>query len=98
MIVDLKMLITELSGAESSKLPIQEYPVTKYLLDNLMNPLITGKTMQLGDLDFSAFDLDDLEDLQEYLNENIRLNNALTGLNQFFYKAEPQAVARRSFC
>ena len=98
MIVDLKMLITELSGAESSKLPIQEYPVTKYLLDNLMNPLLMGKTIQLGDLDYSAFDTDDLEDLLNHLSENSRLHEALKGLNQYFNKAEPQAIARRSFC
>ena len=87
-----------MSGAGPGKLPTQEYPVKRYLMDSLLSPLLAGKEMSLGDLDFSAFDLDDLEDLQEYLNENSRLNNALTGLYRVFYKAEPQAVARRSFC
>jgi|GEM_PF-1052705 len=104
MTIDLKRFREVLSGAEAGELPEEEHPVLPYLLENLVNPLLKERRIKLGDLDYSAFDTDDLDDLSEYLESCDRISDKLSGINKFFCKAVPLAEVcrigpvRRPFC
>ena len=42
-----------------------------YLYENVVKPLLDGKTPNSSELDMDAFDLDDYELLEEYYTENL---------------------------
>lgn len=47
--------------------PEEEPPADlRYLIDNVLEPLLDGKPVHSGDIDFSRFDRDTLTDLYEY--------------------------------
>ena len=50
------------------KHPPEEEPPTdlRYLINNVLEPLLDGKPVHSGDIDFSRFDRDTLTDLYEY--------------------------------
>jgi hypothetical protein len=104
MFIDLKKFGEALSGAKANEIPEQAYPVLPYLSENLMTPLRRDRTVMLGDLDYSLFSIDDLHMLFEYIQNCGELNDKLSGINRFFYKAVPIAEinpggsVRRPFC
>jgi len=98
MTINLKQLVSGLRNAEAVELPAEEYPVSPYLVESLANPLLAGREMKLGDLDYSAFDFDDLDELSEYLNICGKIHYRLSGINQVFCQTVPLAEVRRAFC
>lgn len=75
-VLDLAVLKKKLARAKvrkdaprsDLKQPPEEEPPAdlQYLIDNVLEPLLDGKPVHSGDIDFSRFDRDTLTDLYEY--------------------------------
>ena len=89
MTIDLKRFEDALCLAVEIATPEEKYPVPQYLLENLIAPLLAGRQMRLGDLNYSLFDTGDLDTVFEYLDSCDRINNKLSEINRFFCGAVP---------
>jgi len=97
MKLDLKLLATRFFQAKEEPL-VPEDGVNRYLLDQVLRPVMAGKTLYIRDVDFGAFAFDDIAGLEEYHN---RLNNATRSLNQVTLpvsQAKPVPGSARAFC
>ena len=89
MTIDLKRFEDALCLAVEIATPEEEYPVPQYLLEKLVDPLLAELHMELGDLDYSLFGIEDLDTVFEYLDSCDRINNKLSEINRFFCGAVP---------
>ena len=97
MKLNLKLLAIRLSQAKEEP-PVSDDGVNRYLIDHVLTPAMSGKTLYVHDIDFSAFEQDDIEALMEYHDE---LNCELRKLNQFAVPVSqtlPTPMRTRSFC
>lgn len=97
MKLDLKLLSIRFFQAEDEPL-VPEGGVNRYLLDQVLRPAMEGETLYIRDVDFSAFDMDDIETLAEYHD---RMGFEQRKLGQFVLPVahtEPTPVRVRSFC
>ena len=97
MKLNLKLLATRFSQAADQPC-VSEEGVNRYLLERVLRPNLEGNLIRLGDIDFSAFDAEDVPALEDYYD---RLHEASHGLSQFAQtlnrvQAAPKAV--RAFC
>ena len=93
MKLNLKLLAARFSQAKEEP-PASEEGVNRYLLEQVLRPNLAGKLLRLGDIDFDAFDADDVPAL-------VKLNKASRDLSQFaqtVVRVPPVAKAGRSFC
>lgn len=97
MKLDLKLLATRFFQAEDEPLAPED-GVNRYLLEQVLRPAMEGKTLYLRDIDFSAFELDDIEALGLYYDS---LMNAARNLNRFSVpvsQSSPAPGNARVFC
>ena len=97
MRLDLKLLAMRLSQKKAEPTISQER-VNSYLLEKILTPALNRADIYLGDIDFNAFDVDDVDELEHYYN---RLYNVSEGLEQFVQtvaQTRPVAGSTRSFC
>lgn len=97
MKLNLKLLAARFSQAKEEPL-IPSDGVNRYLIDNVLVPAMSGKTLYARDIDFSAFDLDDIEMLAEYHDS---LNHESRKLGQFagpVSRTLPTPRRTRAFC
>lgn len=93
----MKLLATRFFQAKDEPL-VPEDGVNRYLLEQVLRPAMEGETLYLRDIDFSAFELDDIEALGLYYD---RLTNAAKRLNQFAQpvsRTRPAPGRARVFC
>ena len=72
--------------------------VNRYLLEQVLRPNLEGELLRLGDIDFGAFDADDVPALEDYYD---RLYQAAQDLSQFaqtLSRVPPTPRTVRSFC
>lgn len=73
--------------------------VSKYLLDHYLAPFLNSEEPPtVGSLDFSAFTLEDAEELEEYLQNAGALSEKLIQIHTILNKARPKAGTHRAFC
>lgn len=97
MKLDLKLLSTRFSQKKEEP-PIPQDGLNAYLLENILTPALHYTDIYLKDIDFAAFDVEEVNELEEYYS---RLYNAGQGLDQFIQtvaKTLPTAGNVRSFC
>ena len=97
MKLNLKLLAARFSEAKEEPL-VPSDGVNRYLIDHVLTPAMSGKTLYVHDIDFSAFELDDIEALMEYHDS---LNLEMRKLNQFaapVSRTLPTPRRTRSFC
>lgn len=85
MKLNLKLLSTRFSQAKE-QLYVPDDGVNPYLLEHILRPNLEGEFLRLGDIDFDAFEADDVPALEEYYD---RLYKTSQNLAQF-----AQTVAR----
>lgn len=91
--------ITESNEQQTNRrctVPVNQ--INEYLLFHLVRPSVMDEDVCFGDLDYSAFALDDLDPCGDLL-ESITDSN-LTGLTLWFtLKAQkPEAIQSRAYC
>jgi len=97
MKMDLKLLKTRFFQAAEGP-PVSTDGVNPYLLEHILKPHLRGKPVRYGDIDYDAFENDDLYRFSEYCEE---LNAAGSRLDQFtgtLAAIEPEACKKRTFC
>lgn len=97
MKLNLKLLATRFSQAKDGP-PVSDDGVNRYLLEQVLRPNLEGNLLRLGDIDFGAFDADDVPALEDYYD---RLYQAAQDLSQFaqtLSRVPPTPRTVRSFC
>ena len=98
MKIDLHRFAEKLkcTGAEDTVSGKEE--VLPYLYDQILLPLLSGRLVRYGDIDFDAFEADDLRVLSYYCDEINRTVYRLEMLNRKLIETPPSASRRRAFC
>ena len=97
MDIDLNRLTTRLHSA----LPEDTVPkgeTNPYLIAAIIEPYLSGRKVKYGDIDFSAFELDDLRRAAGYCDDIDRTSSVLRGLVDRVSASEAAACKVRSFC
>ena len=94
---DVAMLSKKLSSVkEQPTVPTHE--VNAYLLEKLVLPLRRGETLRYGQIDFSAFDIDDIRTAAGYSEECDRVSWKLESFAEAVIWADAMPCQTRAFC
>ena len=77
---------------------VPEDGVNRYLLEHVLRPNLEGKLLRLGDIDFDAFDADDVHELEEYYDRLYKASQDLAQFAQTVARVPPAPNTVRSFC
>ena len=77
---------------------VPEDGVNRYLLENVLRPNLEGKLLRLGDIDFDAFDADDVSALEDYYEKLSKASQNLSQFAQTVARGPPAPKEARAFC
>ena len=97
MKLDLKLLALRFSQAKDEP-PAPAEGVNPYLLEKILLPYMNGESILLRDIDYSAFDVEDIEPLAEYHDELAQAGYKLEQLTKTVQNLPPAAKKSRAFC
>ncbi len=97
MKLDLKLLSAHFLQARESP-AVSNEGVSEYLLEHFLKPYVREEKPVYGDLDYDAFDDDDLRVLWRYCEALEEAGNKLNRLSVALSEAAPEACRRRAFC
>lgn len=72
--------------------------INQYLFEHFLTPFMVGSCPTVGELDFSQFTLEDVEELRGYLNAAIKTSASLLSFQKKFASANPVTQQQRTFC
>lgn len=72
--------------------------INPYLLDEVLQPILAGKELCYGDIDYSRFEADDLRVLSDYCDRRNGVAYKLEGLIGNLMTVPPATCAGRAFC
>ena len=96
MKLDLKKFCLLLAQAGGRTEP--DIDVNPYLLDHILMPTLNGDNVRIGDIDFSRFDEEDIENLAEYYDCLCRTQRDVARLGTKVGEIPPTACKARAFC
>ncbi len=97
MRLDLKLLSIRFSQKKEEP-PVPQDGINTYLLENILMPTLDSKDIYLKDVDFTAFDVDDIDKLEDYYNQLYNTGRRLDQFIQTVAQTLPSASSIRSFC
>ena len=97
MKLDLKLLSMRFSQTKDEP-PAPAEGVNPYLLEKILLPCMNGESILLRDIDYSAFDVEDIEPLAEYHDELAQAGYKLEQLAKTVQNLPPEAKKSRTFC
>ena len=97
MKLDLELLFTNLSRTEEDT-GVSRDGVNDYLIDKILSPCMNGETIRLCDIDFNAFDAEDVDTLAEFHDKLERQAEAAARLAESIGAIRPVPTGFRSFC
>ena len=97
MKLDLKLLSMRFSQTKDEP-PAPTEGVNPYLLEKILLPCMNGESILLRDIDYSAFDVEDIEPLAEYHDELAQARYKLEQLTKTVQNLPPAAQKSRTFC
>lgn len=97
MLVDLNVFKNRLAEAVSEE-TVDTSELNPYLLNEVLQPLLAGKDLCYGDIDYSRFDADDLREIAYYCKMRNGAAYNLQGLTESIINAEPCPCKSRTFC
>ena len=97
MKLDLNLLSIRFSQAKDEQ-AVSTDGVKKYLLEEILLPCMNDKAVYLRDVDFEAFDAEDVNELEEYYGELYKAGRKLRQLTETVGKLSPEAQKARMFC
>ena len=98
MKIDLHRFSEKLKSIEAEDTVPGKEEVLPYLYNHILLPLLSGRLVRYGDIDFDAFEADDLRVLSYYCDEINRTVSRLEHLNQKLIETSPAASRHRAFC
>jgi len=97
MKVELRQLAALLSRLEDEPV-IPRDGVNSYLLDKVLAPSMNGDALCLGEIDFDAFDLEDVSVLADYYDDLQQQSYVLSQWARAMVEVLPAASSSRAFC
>ncbi len=97
MKLDLKLLSMRLSQVKDEP-PVPTDGVNSYLLEKILLPCMNGGSVLLRDIDYGAFEVEDVDALEEYYDELSRAGGQLGQLMETVRNCPPEARKARQFC
>ena len=97
MKLDLKLLVMRFSQAKDEP-PVQTDGVNEYLLKKILLPCMNNEKVCLRDIDYDAFDMEDVDLLERYYNDLSRAGGKLQQLTETVQNIRPEARKARMFC
>lgn len=97
MRLDLKLLSIRFSQKKEEP-PVPQDGINTYLLENILMPTLDSKDIYLKDVDFTVFDVDDIDKLEDYYNQLYNTGRRLDQFIQTVAQTLPSASSIRSFC
>lgn len=97
MKLDLKLLSMRLSQVKNEP-PVPTDSVNGYLLQKILLPCMNGESIRLRDIDYDAFDIEDVDELESYYDGLSRAGGRLTQLMETVQNCPPEARKARQFC
>lgn len=97
MKLNLKLLSTRFFQAKDEP-PVPEDGVNRYLLESILRPNLNGATLCLGDIDYNAFDEEDVPALEDYYTRLEQASRALRQFAQTVERVPPVPDRTRMFC
>ncbi len=97
MKLDLELLFTYLSQMEEDT-GVSRDGVNDYLIDKILFPCMNRETIRLCDIDFNAFDAEDVDDLMEFHKKLKCRAGTVMSLAEKFGAICPVPADFRSFC
>lgn len=97
MKLDLKLLSIRFSQAKDEP-PVSTEGVNPYLLEKILLPSLNGGTIYLRDIDYGAFEAEDIGPLEEYYTQLWNAGGKLGQLTETVRKLPPEARKARMFC
>ena len=77
---------------------VDDTGVEPYLIEHLLYPVLNGEAIMLNSLDYDAFDLNDIERLDEYVSDLMDVHYKVSQIPERLQKAVPLAHTIRRFC
>lgn len=97
MRLDLKLLSMRFSQKKEEP-PISQEGLNAYLLENVLMPALDRTDIYLRDIDFTAFDAEDVSELEDYYSQLYEVGQSLEQFVQTVARTQPVASRIRSFC
>lgn len=97
MKLDLTLLSMRFSQAKDEP-PVPTDGVNPYLLEKILLPCMNGESVLLWDIDYEAFEVEDVDELEKYYDKLSRAGNQLGQLMETVRKCPPEARKIRLFC
>ena len=97
MLLDLNVLRKALLQAPREE-TVDSSDVNPYLLNEVLQPMLAGKVLRYGEIDYSRFDADDLRTIAYYCQARSRVIAGLYSLIGGIAEAPPAACKSRVFC
>lgn len=97
MELNLKHLTERFSAAQSED-TVPNGNTNPYLVEAIIEPLLAGKSVKYGDIDFSMFELDELRTAAGYCEEISRTSAKLEKLVANLSISKAAACKTRAFC
>ncbi len=97
MKLDLKLLSMRFSQMKDEP-PVSTEGVNEYLLEKILLPCLNGGAVYLRDIDYEAFDVEDIDHLENYYGALSRESGRLRQLTEVIGNLPPEAQKVRMFC
>lgn len=97
MKLNLKLLAIRFFQAKDGP-PVPEDGVNRYLLEQVLRPNLEGNLLRLGDIDFDAFEAEDVPALEAYYERLYKTSQDLSQFAQTLDRVPPAPKAVRAFC
>jgi len=97
MKLDLKLLAMRFSQMKDEP-PVPAKGVNPYLLEKILLPGMNGETLRLRDINYEAFDAEDIEPLEDYYSAISRAVGKLRQFTETVQNIPPTAQKARMFC
>ena len=97
MLIDLHELRMQLAEAPQ-EYPLDTSELNPYLVKEVLAPLLVGKTLRYGDIDFTRFEAVDVYQVKNWYGELESIQGTLQGYLQSVGNAPPDFCNHRAFC
>lgn len=97
MNIDLTELV-KLFRETAEEKTLHRTEVTEYVMRHILEPMRRDETVLFENLDFSRFAIEDISNLQDFLQEEVFTRDRLRDLNKVFCSASPASSPVRAFC
>ena len=96
MELDFSILLQSFLSAKPAHL--EAITVSDYVMTHILYPMLHGVFPKFSELDFDAFDEQDLDQLRSLVTDRAHQTYRHISINRKFCETDPVSTTKRSFC